>query len=59
MHSPGLFSPMVTRKSSVPLFKSNSPATMGSMISFPEKVGPAVFDDSWTRSKLLIAQAQV
>lgn len=38
-HSLDSFSLMDTRTSSTHLFKSNSPATMVSMISFPEKVG--------------------
>jgi len=45
MHLPGLFFLMVTRTLFVLLFKSNSPATMGLTISFPEKVRPAVIDD--------------
>jgi len=42
-HFPGLFFLMATRKLSAPLFKSNCPATISSMISFTEKVGQTVF----------------
>ena len=38
----GLFFLMVTRTSFVPLFKSNYPVTISSMISFMEKVGKPV-----------------
>lgn len=58
MHSPGSFSLMAIKTLSVPLFKSNSPGTMASMILSLEKVGIAVISHSWMRSKLLIAQTQ-
>lgn len=43
MLSPGLFFLMATRTSSVPLFKSNCPATTSLMISFMEKVDQTLF----------------
>ena len=42
MLSPGLFFLMVTKTSSVPLFKSNYPAMTSSMTLSTEKVGQAV-----------------
>lgn len=49
MHSPDLFCLMGIKKLFVPLFKSNSLATMVSMILSPEKVGTAVITHSCTK----------